>query len=76
MPRPIHYKAAASRWAFPCFHAEAGPWLAVYREQGGAGSLPPYPRKTTDLQKVTCPACWRQVFAMAAARARAQEEDE
>lgn len=73
MLRPIHYAAHGRRsLAFDCFVAEVVEWEKGLIDE--PGPLPgwmqrkattPYPRKTTDLSKITCPECWKEIRRMA-----------
>lgn len=74
--RPVHYVAHGTTLAFDCFQAEMGRHLgsmyAVTPEpKPGQWSAPKErytiepPKKHTDLNRVTCLACWRQIRTMA-----------
>jgi hypothetical protein len=61
--RPVHYYASGGESLyFDCY----------LQERGGTSSSAKYahsfPRRHTDLRKVTCPECWRQIGAMATRR--------
>jgi hypothetical protein len=70
MSRPIHYAAHGTRGlAFQCYYTELRAHVdAIKAVQSSAGPdkllrdiSPKAPLRHTDLNKVTCRACWREI---------------
>jgi hypothetical protein len=77
----VHYVAHGSALFFECFQREMGTHLGSARqlpavEEPGRYAAPatvfdvPMPRSHTNLNKVTCAACWRDIRRMADAALR------
>lgn len=72
--RPVHYAAhGTGALAFACFYRELRAHLDSGRdtatEHGHARKVYAVktPRRHTDLSRVTCPECWREIARMVAA---------
>lgn len=75
MSRPIHYAAWGRRsLAFECYLEELAAWENSMEPRGGPVQpgwprplrpTKPAPKRSTDLQRVTCPDCWREIKRMA-----------
>jgi hypothetical protein len=73
--RPVHYAAHGARsLAFRCFSEEEAAWENSMVPDGDPPipgwpaplrAQKPRPRRSTDLNKVTCLACWRAISRMA-----------
>lgn len=73
MARPVHYHAhGGAVLRFECFKREMDAHLASRRTVPGAlpgwtttvTDVPP-PRRSTDLNAVTCDECWQAIYEMA-----------
>jgi len=85
MPRPVHYTAAGvNGLVFDCYRREFTLHVNEYREREGAARLRgellgrvrfthPTPRRTTNLDQVTCRDCWHAIRVEAEARLQLQE---
>lgn len=62
MSRPVHYHASGVRaMSFECFQKELRAYIEDRKNK-------PMPKCHTDLTKVTCPNCWRDIYNMAEAQ--------
>jgi hypothetical protein len=75
MSRPVHYHAHGNGLRFDCFNIEARAWSDDYRraqaeaQAAGAPSFHVkvatlYPRRSTNLAKVSCEDCWKEIATM------------
>jgi len=63
--RVTHYHAHGRGLAFECYRAPLRAWLERAEASPQTTRTGDAPRRTTDLNRVTCPACWQSIRRMA-----------